>query len=165
MLLVLNAYSPPPQKKYWVTENAEDRGEWIDIFESIVSWFCMSHGFRKNLNAEILVSDLEINLQGENLRYLAPSLRSVASLVYKAYQLGLKLSPNKIAESTPGVTVRNQPLKQYPKPWYHCDFNSVKSLQIISEGTLFNEIHENSKPISVPASTLAQAIVWLQYGG
>jgi len=165
MLLVLNAHSPPPQKKYWGTENAKDRGEWIDIFESIVAWFCLSHGFRKDLNAEILVDDLKIYLQGENIRYLAPSLRSVASLIYKAYQLGLKLSPNKAAESTPGITVRNQSMKQYPKPWYHCDFSLADKFQFISEGTLFNEIQADTIPISVPASTLAQAIVWLQYGG
>jgi hypothetical protein len=166
MHLVLYSTTAPPGKEYWHSVNAKDRKDWHSIYESLTAWFCLSNGFRKGLNADILLNGLSIHFKGDELRYFSPSLRSAASLIYKAYETGNSFTSPTKSESTPGIYVSNiENSINYVKPWYHYKLNSHNPTQHISGGTLFWSKYRDSIPVEVPASTLAQAIIWTHYGG
>lgn len=166
MQLVLFPNSPPPNKLMWHSPNANDRLEWNRIYEAVTAWFCLSNGFRKEAKLDILIEGMRISLDGKKIRYLAPSLRSPASLIFKAYQIGINLTKNSTIKSSPGIIISNiQTEVIYPKPWYHFELNSCDTTIKITPGTLFNEKQENSISINVPAFTLDQAIIWYYFGG
>lgn len=106
MKVIILVGKKPPKKSDWVHSDAKRREPWGEIFSLITNTFCTSHGFRHENHVTILIpegeSTVSIDLDGQRLRYLAPSLRSAASLVLKAYQHAFKKS-SKI-ESTPGIS-------------------------------------------------------------
>ncbi|MHA2170724.1 MAG: hypothetical protein ACXAB7_12590 [Candidatus Kariarchaeaceae archaeon] len=167
MRLVLQVDTPPPAKEYWHHPDPNMRKDWSMVFDAMVSWFCMSNGIRKENDAEIIVEHLHIIFKGKKLKYFAPSIRSAASLIWKAYQVGQNLGSKAVKESSPGVTVTTiTDLTRYPKPWYHICFNHLDgSVPQVLEGTIFNTPKPNSISIQVPAIVLSQAIIWTFYGG
>ena len=167
MRLVLQVDTPPPAKEFWHHPDPEMRKDWSKVFDAMVSWFCMSNGIRKENDAEIIVNHLHIIFEGNELRYFAPSIRSAASLILKAYLVGQKLGTKTTRESTPGVKVTTiSDPERYPKPWYHFSYNHLDgSVPQFLEGTIFNATKPNSIPIQVPATVLSQAIIWTFYGG
>jgi hypothetical protein len=167
MRLVLQVDTPPPAKQYWHHPDPNMRKDWSMVFDALVSWFCVSNGIRKKNDAEIIINHLHIIFKGQKLKYFAPSIRSAASLIWKAYQVGQNLGSKTVKESSPGVTVTTiTDLTRYPKPWHHFSFNHlVDSVPHVLEGTIFNAPKQNSNPIQVPAIVLSQAIIWTFYGG
>lgn len=167
MRLVLKVDTPPPAKEFWHHPDSKMRKDWSTVFEAMVSWFCISNGLRKENDAEIIINNLHVIFNGKELRYFAPSIRSAASLIRKAYQVGQDLGPKTSKESTPGIIVTNvTDLKRFPKPWYHFCFNHLEdSVPQLLEGTIFNTSKPNSVPIQVPAIVLSQAIIWTFNGG
>ncbi len=165
MQFVIERDVPPPTKEYWHSNDAGDRKGWSYIFEALTAWFCQSNRFRKELDAIIKIDEISIKLVGENIRYFSPSLRSIASLIDKAFQTGQKLLLNSSKESTPGIIVSKIDADdRYKKPWYYYEFNCIGERLPINKGTIFSSMKSDSKPIKVPGNTLEQAIIWTLYG-
>ena len=163
-MLVINAKTAPPEKLKWHSPNIKDRKEWSNIFETVTNWFCLSHGFRKDLRLSIIVNDITITINGEYVRYLEPSMRSAASLISKAYNTGLELRDGEMKRSTPGIEIRGTGIVEYTKPYYHIKLDQIEYLSNKPDGgTIFLSPIEDSKPLNVPGTTTSQAVVWLNY--
>lgn len=169
MYLVLSEKTPPPEKRDWHNPDPSSRGDWNSIFETITAWFCSSHDFNKEDTLLIETNIGVIEFQGENLRYLGPSLRSAASLVSKAYDKLKYLSSGR-QESTPGIFVyQSISFDILPKPFHKIQLmnSSSESNSLIvsenlpSEGTYFTANREDATSYYLPANTIPQAIVWL----
>lgn len=107
--------SPPPSKQQWTT-TSRSKDKWKTIFEIVANFFCLSNGFRheNTLYIFFISKQQQIKLDGEKIRYLSPNSRSVASLLWKAYQL-MKNEFTEWTESTPGVYVKILPQKKLQK--------------------------------------------------
>ena len=163
-MLVIKIGTPPPDKLKWHSPNIEDRFGWSNIFETVTNWFCLSHGFRKELSLRIVVNDISIAINGEYVRYLEPSLRSAASLISKAYKSGLRLRDGEMSRSTPGIEVRRSGTEAYIKPYYHIQLDQIDNLSGKPEsGTIFLNPFEDSIPLRIPGISTSQAVVWLNY--
>lgn len=149
----------------WHSKDSQDRKEWNKLFEAITNWFCSSNGFMKNNNLIVNVQDFQIIFKGNEIKYLGPNLRSAASLVSKAYDLGKSLNSNKIRESTPGIYVTKNLDQDYPKPYFTILLNQIgKFSKIPKDGSIFAYDYPNAEILTLPASNLTQAIVWVRYG-
>lgn len=163
LILYLEVSSPPPPKNLWHDTSKSSRGEWSENYEIITNWFCSSHGFRKQHGCIIDFGDICIEMNGSELRYLAPNMRSIASLIWKAYNVGLSLAPNKRKESTPGILVSKGIEINSPLIKYYCVYEQVEPSDIPIEGMIVKNISENAIPIKVPASNMSQSLIWLNY--
>jgi len=164
MDLVVSATSPAPSKAAWHDPNPQSRGEWSGIYELVTTWFCSSHDFNKGDNFIILYQNSAVELVGQELKYLGPSLRSAASLLSKAFGLLLRLlrsgSYPSREESTPGIWV-------YPEcdqitfrtPLYSLQLGDQAS-QPPEQGTLFCFDHEGSQQYYAPGTRTSQGLVW-----
>ncbi len=163
-MIVIKAETPPPEKLKWHSSNVEDRHGWSNIFETVTNWFCLSHGFRKDLSLRIVVDDVSITINGEYVRYLEPSMRSAASLISKAYNVGLELRDGEMKRSTPGIEVHRAVVEEYIKPYHHLKLDQIEDLSKKPDtGTIFMSAYADSKPLKVPATSTSQAVVWLNY--
>lgn len=163
-MIVIEIETPPPDKLKWHSPNIEDRYGWSNIFETVTNWFCLSHGFRKELSLRIVVNDISITINGEYVRYLEPSMRSAASLISKAYKIGLELRDGEMRRSTPGIEVRKSGAEEYTKPYYHIQLDQFENLSgNPGSGTIFLNPFEDSKPLRIPGTSTSQAVVWLNY--
>ncbi|MCY3411468.1 MAG: hypothetical protein INQ03_07545 [Candidatus Heimdallarchaeota archaeon] len=160
LTLYIEESSPPPIKKSWHSKNAQDRAPWNSIFESITTFFCDSHTFRKDFRCVININGIFIDLQGDVLRYLAPNMRSIASLIDKAYKKGMELQEGQRSASTPGIWVtRIEP--ELPDKRYSLVLGE-KSANIIEYPAVI--IQKSGYPLlSIPGHTLSQGLVWLKY--
>jgi tRNA pseudouridine-54 N-methylase len=162
MKLVIKATSPPPEKKFWHDPDPTSRGEWSSIYETVTNWFCTSHDFNHHHDLVLIYGDLIIELIGQEIRYLAPPLRSAASLIFKAYQTGQSLEIGERKQSSPGIYVSyHRGESEFPKPHYYLvmDVDLPSTDKII--GTVFTYPVEAALQYRAPASRLSQAIVWL----
>ncbi len=161
MLLVLKSTEAPPGKQTWANSNRQTRGYWSWIYEAITNWFCKSNGFRKNHKALLIINNVYIYLDGEFLRYLSPNLRSIASLLYRAY-INYK-DTNTIRESTPGIYTSNHIAWDFEQPYYRISYNKNSVINSLdNKGTIFsfNSSYELKK-LNVPGSNIVQAIIWI----
>ncbi len=170
MDLVIYHDTNPVEKQFWHSQNREDRSSWSWISELITTWFCYSHGLRKELNASIIFNNLIMKLKGSEIRYLAPSQRSPLSILYNAF---IAYSTNNNRKIQPGVYVneKNEQI-QFEKPLYEfqfihekSQFNEInKTLNVNSKGTLLiNSNLDDLDPIISPADNYQQALTWLVY--
>jgi hypothetical protein len=163
-MIVIRAETPPPEKSKWHTSEIKDREEWSNVFETVTNWFCLSHGFRKEHRLRIVVNNISITINGEYVRYLEPSLRSAASLISKAYRIGLELREGEMKRSTPGIEVLRTGVEDYIKPYYHIQLDQIDNLSRKPKlGTIFLEPFDDSKALRVPGISTSQAVVWLNY--
>lgn len=170
MDLVIYSDTNPVEKRFWHSLNRDERTSWSWISEIVTTWFCYSHGLRKELNLNIIFTNLIMKFSGSELRYLAPSLRSPLSIIYNAF---IAYSTNNRRKSQPGVYVNEMTNKiQLVKPWYEIRFirdNSQltdinRDLNVLSKGTLFiNSNIGELEPIITPADNYQQALTWLIY--
>lgn len=161
LTLLLKSDIPPLGKQFWHHPDPKTRKDWSIIYESITSWFCSSNDFRKHYNCVIIVNEITIILDGAELRYLAPNLRSVASLLAKAYTMAMNLDIGQRRSSTPGIYVEMGIPLVPEEPIYHISFGSKAANTLPTSGTISLETHDNSEPLELPASDLPQAIVWM----
>jgi tRNA pseudouridine-54 N-methylase len=166
MDLVIFNDTYPPLKEKWATSSMKDRLAWSWICEVVATWFCYSNGIRKNNNVTIIIGSTEIRIIGSKIRYLAPTQRSVMSIISSA----LKVFEGKIHKKyQPGVYIDEfKGLERFPKPWKRLVLNknseSLSNPVSIHQGTLF--IHEKDEEIpsfSISANDYVQALVWLIY--
>ena len=129
MRLVILAKTEPPPKSVWADPDQTARGEWSEIYEGVTNWFCFSNGLRKNHDLDIIIGSKTLHIRGEHIRYLAPPLRSAASLIWHGYnkkQVGISLTDNLNIEA-------------YQEPYYtFSEYNDTfKVTEINEDGTLF----------------------------
>jgi len=75
--------------------------------------FLLSHGIRKDVRLYLAIRDrLVVELEGRRLRHLNPDERSTAALLRRALTRAQGLSPGESAESTPGIRVRWEGLRE-----------------------------------------------------
>ena len=161
LTLILKSDHPPLDKQFWHHPDAETRKNWSRIYESITSWFCSSNDFRKQYNCVIIINEFNIIFNGAELRYLAPNLRSVASLVTKAYNLASKLEQGQRKSSTPGIYVERGIDYILVEPVYQVLLGKNIADTVPSSGTISLLSYGGSEPLALPASNLPQAIVWI----
>lgn len=171
MDLIIYQDTNPVEKQFWHSQNREDRASWSWISELITTWFCYSHGLRKELNANIIFNNLIMTLKGSEIRYLAPSLRSPLSILYNAF---IAYSTNNNRKIQPGVYVSEiygdiqfeNPLYEFKFIHDKSHFNEVnKTLNVNSKGTLLiNSNLDDLEAVITPATNYQQALTWLVYG-
>ncbi len=105
ILLIVSHSTMPPSKKELANPNAKIRYPWNRTFELLSMYFCKSNALNKNhdaiINLFIKNQTRLIYINGEKLRYLAPSLRSIGSLIAKGSNL--KINDKEWIQSTPGI--------------------------------------------------------------
>lgn len=167
MDLVIFCDNYPPEKKFWASPDIAERLEWSWVSELIATWFCYSNGIRKENNVVLVVNDLEIRLKGEEIRYLAPSQRSILSIVYNAYKLYQTQSKKK--EHQPGVYVdKFSGFDQFVKPWANIVLSEERPLHTKSGDPELQTIMVNATERDVPILQIAannynQALIWIIY--
>ncbi|MDH5401654.1 MAG: hypothetical protein OEZ01_04035 [Candidatus Heimdallarchaeota archaeon] len=160
MDLVIKVTTPPPSKKEWIEPDPETRRNWTSIFETIVNWFCLSNSIRTNHNLDIRFPDFTIRFEGKKLRYLAPPFRSVASLVFKAYNIATTHLGKYPIKSTPGITIISNPqIESYEQPRYCIELNKSNTDYKITTGTIFTFHVEDAISIEVNHNFLSFAII------
>ncbi|MCE7735425.1 MAG: hypothetical protein GPJ54_11145 [Candidatus Heimdallarchaeota archaeon] len=166
MKLVIFCDSYPPEKKTWSSPEINDRSDWSWISELIATWFCYSNGIRKENEVTIVIKEIQITLSGEKIRYLAPSQRSILSIVHNAYKGHLTQNKRK----QPGVYVTKfTGYDQFESPQARISLTDKQVIQTTSNKsqirTLFVEgMKEDITPIHILASNYNQALIWLIYG-
>lgn len=161
LTLLLKSDIPPLGKQFWHHPDPKMRKDWSMIYESITSWFCLSNDFRKQYNCVIIIDEITIRLNGAELRYLAPNLRSAASLMAKAYTMAMNLDTGQRRSSTPGIYVEKGIPFVPDEPIYHVLLGRKATNVLPTSGTISIVSIDNSKPLELPASALPQAIVWI----
>ena len=103
-------------------------------------------------------------MEGQRIRYLDPSFRSIASLIWKAYLIGQQLPPRHQKESSPGINVDTyEQSESYVKPIYHLEYSDNRQKQPREVNTLLLNKLGGSTALVVPATTPSQGIVWFHY--
>lgn len=165
IILVTNLI--PPRKSHWSNGEFEERRGWSEIFEAISNWFCYSNGFRTENSIDLVIIRQKVRVIrfiGNKLRYLSPQLRSVASLVSKAWN---QQQTEKWMESTPGVIVKD--LESIEKYMDETDFSasrikleSKNSNQLEGRTMLYdpNMLLPVKEEYHSPFKYLAQLLIW-----
>lgn len=167
MHLVIFCDIYPPEKKTWSSPNIEDRSDWSWVSELIATWFCFSNGIRKENSVTVVIHEIQITLHGDTIRYLAPSQRSILSIMYNAYKA---YQTNNKKKYQPGVFVTKfAGYDQFEKPFARITLtnNGVvqRDLNKTQIKTLFVEgMKEETTPVHIVASNYNQALIWLIYG-
>ena len=165
MILVFYVNQEPPAKADWQDPDPNKRVIWNQVAEAITSWFCHSNGLRKDHDVILDFEEFSLKLEGQSIRYLAPSIRSALSLIYKAYTLAIK-TRRRVIESSPGIAIHPpSDLSKLPRPWYEFSYHSDGTMsKQIREGTIFaNWKREPILPIEVPTGNLNDSILWFHY--
>ncbi len=163
LTLFIHTDKSPPVKSEWSSTDKSQRDEWNRIYEEVANWFCESNSFRKEYSCIIKINNITIKLDGATIRYLAPNMRSVASLISKAYNKGVSLPSGDESESTPGIYASKDKILELSLPIYHIELNSDKISKIPKMGTVCSTKYNNSEELYLPATTPSQAIIWLNY--
>ncbi len=111
MELQLKIRADPIPFKAFENQSSLSRQKWNSLCEIISNFFCLSHGFNKDNTILVFVEDnskniIEIKIDGSSVRYVSPSLRSVASLICKTLTTAKQTAPLIWTETTPGIFVR-----------------------------------------------------------
>lgn len=167
MNLVIFCDMYPPEKKTWSSPQIEDRSDWSWISELIATWFCYSNGIRKENSVTVVINEIQITLHGDTVRYLAPSQRSILSIVYNAYKA---YQTNNKKKYQPGVFVTKFiGYDQFEKPLARISLTNKDEIQRIPNKTqiktlIVEGMKEEIAPIDIVASNYNQALIWLIYG-
>ncbi len=165
MFLVFYLDREPPTKADWHHPDPNRRIVWNKVAEATTAWFCLSNGLRKEHDVVLEFEEFSIRLEGQSIRYLAPSLRSSISLIFKAYAKAIKTTRRPV-ESSPGITIHSPLVKSsLPRPWYKFAYQSDETkCKQIREGTIFANWEDDSIiPIEVPTRNLNDSIIWFHY--
>ena len=103
----------------WNKAKSDLRGKWKENLNLVTNWFCISNGLRKTRILNLIISNSYytkerqefywIKFVGKELRYLSPSTKSAASLIWKAFSM--KGISDEWKEATPGILIRFVPLR------------------------------------------------------
>lgn len=116
-LLFLTLPIFPPSKKQLSASDPALRYPWNRAYELLGIYFCSSNNLNIHHSSIIFFPFNEklvaILLYGRRLRYFSPSLRSIGSLIAKAFLKAQTIDPNIWVQSTPGIYCRLQNQEEF----------------------------------------------------